>query len=200
MTAWKTEPHGPLQRSKTQLQWGHADDGVEDVILADLKSGRFELQWGHADDGVEDVRGWRPQYETSSELQWGHADVGAEDLVETSQGAGLAHASMCGKDMHFRSLTGPSSKITIARGCPSPARPGERAAQFVSFCSRSLFRKRSRSTKGSSPARRLPRDARSDQPNSLRVARGPSSQGPPMTSVPSCRATPSGTRAERRRS
>jgi hypothetical protein len=48
-----------------------------------------------------------------------------------------SHSAECGKNMHFRSLTGPSSKITIAWGCPSPAPPGERAAQCVSalsFC------------------------------------------------------------------
>ena len=63
-----------------QLQWGHADDSVEDTPLsASVLTDRFMLQWGHADDSVEDDRSAVRRACTSVELQWGHADDSVED-------------------------------------------------------------------------------------------------------------------------
>ncbi len=86
-----------------QLQWGHADVGVEDGSCRPRPAPRPSLQWGHADVGVEDplrrtrqgrlgpasmgprrCRRGRPvaggsSPATGGSLQWGHADVGVED-------------------------------------------------------------------------------------------------------------------------
>ena len=54
--AWKTLWDDGERAVRFMLQWGHADDGVEDVETELRKGQPKRLQWGHADDGVEDLR------------------------------------------------------------------------------------------------------------------------------------------------
>ena len=63
-----------------QLQWGHADVGVEDRTST-VSQRPTGLQWGHADVGVED--GLTPATVSIlmvHRLQWGHADHSVEDV------------------------------------------------------------------------------------------------------------------------
>src|SRR4051794_24762224 len=102
MMAWKRPVPERDIAGCSELQWGHADDGVEErcdeprtrerrscfngaTPMMAWKSTRIfqyldrqsrELQWGHADDGVEE-RGWRcTPCRSLGQLQWGHADDG----------------------------------------------------------------------------------------------------------------------------
>jgi hypothetical protein len=51
--AWKTARCYIHVLAKARLQWGHADDGVENPGHFTTATTPIGLQWGHADDGVE---------------------------------------------------------------------------------------------------------------------------------------------------
>ncbi len=83
MSAWKTSAIGLMKGWRADLQWGHADVGVED-------SG-----WSVAPvpvvvpfNGATPMSAWKtwffgPHFPQRIVLQWGHADVGVEDEIFT---------------------------------------------------------------------------------------------------------------------
>jgi len=56
MKAWKTSVEATRLRASPQLQWSHADEGVEDPADTPIAAVALPtLQWSHADEGVEDT-------------------------------------------------------------------------------------------------------------------------------------------------
>ena len=64
-----------------ELQWGHGDEAVEEVVTAGSGTVSITLQWGHGDEAVEEADRIAA-ISADALLQWGHGDEAVEESAD----------------------------------------------------------------------------------------------------------------------